>query len=119
MKYRELLDHIERNAANYTAKYSTSSANRSTGCNDEDSRSCCSSNQKCHAPGGTISRLYIPAGATFNYLNLIEVSSPSGVSLVVRIPFLGDSKGSAYQNIDLSDVLKMFRTAGVSVEVEK
>ncbi|MDP4180457.1 MAG: hypothetical protein Q8942_05115 [Bacillota bacterium] len=77
-----------------------------------------SSRHKKHKFNGTISRIYIPAGATFNYLNLIEATSPSGISLIVRIPFLGGERDSAPGNVGLSEVLDIFRAAGVNVEIE-
>ncbi|MBC9785551.1 hypothetical protein H1S01_13680 [Heliobacterium chlorum] len=54
-------------------------------------------------------RIFIPAGAVINLLNLIEVSSPSGICLVVRIPILGG-------NSTVSSVLDSIRQAGGTVE---
>lgn len=47
--------------------------------------------QPCPQLPGTVIRLYIPAGATFNVLNLVEITSPSGICLILRLPFLGGS----------------------------
>lgn len=44
-------------------------------------------------PPGTVLRVYIPPGAVINLLNLFEVASPQGISLLVRVPFLGGSMG--------------------------
>jgi len=43
----------------------------------------------CGPLPGTLLRVFIPPGATINVLNLIEVASPSGICLIVRIPLLG------------------------------
>ncbi|MFW6016326.1 MAG: hypothetical protein ACOCRK_07790 [bacterium] len=59
---------------------------------------------------GTILKINIPAGAEINLLNLIEVTSPSGICLIIRIPFLG--KRSNYFN----SVLEAVREAGGTVE---
>ena len=44
-------------------------------------------------PPGTVLKVYIPPGAVINLLNLFEVASPQGISLLVRVPFLGGSMG--------------------------
>lgn len=44
---------------------------------------------KCSQMPGTVFRVSIPAGAVVNLANLFEVSSPSGICLIVRVPFLG------------------------------
>ncbi len=45
-------------------------------------------NQGCRQVAGTVLRINIPAGATINLLNLVELTSPSGICLIVRLPFL-------------------------------
>ncbi|WP_243237330.1 hypothetical protein [Heliobacterium chlorum] len=65
--------------------------------------------QACPQLPGTLVRIFIPAGAVINLLNLIEVSSPSGICLVVRIPILGG-------NSTVSSVLDSIRQAGGTVE---
>ena len=47
--------------------------------------SCC---PKCGPLPGTLLRAFVPPGAAINLLNLIEVASPSGICLIVRLPFL-------------------------------
>ncbi len=47
---------------------------------------CCN---KCGPLPGTIFRAFVPPGAVLNVLNLVEVASPSGICLIVRLPFLG------------------------------
>lgn len=44
---------------------------------------------KCPQLPGTILRINIPAGAVINLLNIIEISSPAGICLIIRLPLLG------------------------------
>lgn len=64
----------------------------------------------CPQLPGTLVRINIPAGAVINLLNLIEVTSPSGICLIVRLPFIGGSEKS---------ILDTIRKAGGSVEFLK
>ena len=57
------------------------------------------------SPPGTVLNVYIPAGAVINLLNLFEVSSPQGINLLIRVPFLGGSMG-------LSDFMSAITSAG-------
>lgn len=66
-----------------------------------------SATHPCPQLPGTLVRIFIPAGAVINLANLIEVSSPSGVCLIVRIPALG---GNA------QGILNSIRQAGGTVE---
>lgn len=50
---------------------------------------CCNKPPQCGPLPGTLLRAVIPPGAVINLLNLIEVASPSGICLIVRLPFLG------------------------------
>lgn len=45
--------------------------------------------ERCEQLGGTVLRINIPAGAEINILNLVELASPSGICLILRLPFLG------------------------------
>jgi hypothetical protein len=45
-------------------------------------------NQGCRQVAGTVFRINIPAGATINILNLVELTSPAGICLILRLPFL-------------------------------
>ncbi|NLY44276.1 MAG: hypothetical protein GX066_10045 [Clostridiaceae bacterium] len=63
----------------------------------------------CPQLPGTILRVFIPAGAVINLLNLLEVSSPSGICLVVRLPLLGG-------NLKLSSLINSIKQAGGTVE---
>jgi hypothetical protein len=71
----------------------------------------------CPQLPGTVLRIFIPAGAVINLLNLIEVTSPSGICLIVRLPFLG--AGANASNISLADVKTFLNSVGARVEVVK
>lgn len=72
--------------------------------------------QPCQELPGTILRIFIPAGAVINLLNLIEVSSPSGICIIVRIPILAKNasgdKGSLWGNL-----ISAIESAGGTVEI--
>lgn len=70
-------------------------------------------NQSCRQVPGTVFRIYIPAGATINLLNLVELTSPSGICFIVRLPFLAGECGShhSYENM-----FETIRRAGGRVE---
>lgn len=63
----------------------------------------------CPQLPGTILRIFIPAGATINLLNLIEVTSPSGICLIIRTPILGGSGC-------LAGIVDSIKAAGGTVE---
>lgn len=65
----------------------------------------------CPQLPGTLLRIYIPAGAVINLLNLIEVTSPSGICLIVRIPALAGGGAGG-----LNSILQSIKAAGGSVE---
>jgi len=68
--------------------------------------------QPCPQLPGTLIRIFIPAGAVINLLNLIELTSPSGICLIVRIPLLA---GGA----NLSGIIDSIKEAGGTVELVK
>lgn len=68
---------------------------------------------KCPQLPGTILRINIPAGAVINLLNLIEITSPSGICLIVRIPLLG---GNLLSVNTIADAIK---NAGGTIEFIK
>lgn len=65
----------------------------------------------CEQLPGTILRIFIPAGAVINLLNLLEITSPSGICLIIRIPALGGNGGL------LSSLVSSIQAAGGRVEV--
>lgn len=66
-------------------------------------------NNDCPQLPGTILRINIPAGAVVNLLNIIELSSPGGVCLVIRVPLLGGA-------LDLNNIVSAIQDAGGTVE---
>ncbi len=69
----------------------------------------CKKLRPCPQLPGTLLRIFIPAGTVINLLNLIEVTSPSGICLIIRIPLCGN-------NSVLSTVIASIKDAGGSVE---
>jgi hypothetical protein len=63
----------------------------------------------CPQLPGTILRISIPPGAVINLLNIIELSSPGGICVVLRLPILGGFGG-------LSTIIESIKEAGGSVE---
>jgi len=68
--------------------------------------------RQCGPLPGSILRIFIPPGAVINLLNLIEVDSPSGVCLIVRLPFLGGGAGGT----NLQSIISSVQAAGGTVE---
>lgn len=63
----------------------------------------------CPQLPGTVLRINIPPGAVINLLNIIELSSPGGVCLIVRLPLLSG-------NLDLNSIVNSIKEAGGTVE---
>jgi hypothetical protein len=76
----------------------------------------CNGPESCPQLPGTVLRIFIPAGAVINLLNLIEVTSPSGICLIVRLPLLGGAVNGA--TISLTDIKRIVSSFGGRVEVE-
>ena len=76
----------------------------STGCNRQDN--------KCPQKSGTILRIFIPAGAEVNLLGLIEISSPGGICIIVRLPFLGGKR-----DFDWETIANSIKQAGGTIEL--
>jgi hypothetical protein len=73
--------------------------------------------QPCPQLPGTLLRIFIPAGAVVNLLNLIEVTTPSGICLIVRIPLLGDNNVKDNRTFSLSNIVSAIEELGGTVEV--
>jgi len=43
---------------------------------------------ECPQKKGTLLRIFIPAGAEINLLDIFEISSPGGICIIIRLPFL-------------------------------
>ncbi len=63
-----------------------------------------------HLPG-TVLRISIPPGAVINLANLLEVVSPSGICLIVRIPCVGGG-------LKLHSLVEAIQKAGGTVEFQ-
>ncbi|MBS4538426.1 hypothetical protein GOQ27_08110 [Clostridium sp. D2Q-11] len=72
------------------------------------------SNQNFNCPQlpGTVLRISIPPGAEINLLNLIELTSPGGICLIIRLPILGGTLG-------LDSIRNAIEEAGGSVEFQQ
>lgn len=68
----------------------------------------------CPAQPGTVLRIYFPPGTEINLLNIVEVSSPGGICLIVRLPFLAET---ANLSTGLAGIVDMFKKAGGQVTV--
>lgn len=75
--------------------------------NDHGRKDC---KEPCPQLPGTILRIFIPAGAVINLLNLIEITSPSGICLIIRLPILGGNNA-------LGAFINTVKQAGGTVEV--
>lgn len=74
---------------------------------------CFPEGKSCPQLPGTVLRIFIPAGAVINLLNILEVTSPSGICLIVRIPLLSGSCGTGVWD----SLLQSLKQAGATVEV--
>lgn len=71
-----------------------------------------SKKDSCPQLKGTILRIKIPAGTVINLLNLIEISSPSGICIIVRLPFLGKKDKHNFDSI-----VQAIKDAGGTIEI--
>ncbi len=65
----------------------------------------------CPQLPGTVLRVSIPPGAVINLANLLEVTSPSGICLIVRVPIFG-------KGMKLNSIIQAIEQAGGTVEFE-
>lgn len=68
----------------------------------------------CPSLPGTVLRIFIPPGAVINLLNLIEITSPGGICIIVRLPFLAGDKDKKHT---WDAILAQIKEAGGTVEV--
>ena len=71
----------------------------------------CKPKNQCEQLPGTLLRIAIPAGAVINFLNLLELTSPSGICLIIRVPLLCGGNNA------VSGILDSIKAAGGSVEL--
>jgi len=72
--------------------------------------------EACPQKKGTILRIFIPAGAEINVLNIFEISSPSGICIIVRLPFLKKLCGCS--DNDLAGIFDSIKRAGGCIELQ-
>ena len=75
------------------------------------------SQRACPALPGTLLRISIPDGTALNFLNLIEVASPGGICLVVRLPFLTGLTSDISLNSVLTGMMSAIKAAGGTIEI--
>lgn len=66
----------------------------------------------CPQLPGTILRIFIPAGATINFFNFIELTSPGGICVILRFPFFG----GLCSGRDIKSFFDSIRKAGGKIE---
>lgn len=64
----------------------------------------------CPQLPGSVLRIFIPAGAVINLLNILELNSPGGICLIVRLPMLSGS-------FNFNQIFETIKAAGGTVEV--
>jgi len=85
--------------------------------NVEDLRVSKPKQEACPFLPGTVLRVFIPAGAVINLLNIIELRSPSGICLIVRIPLLAGLSGADKIKDGLNPLLDAIKQAGGTIEI--
>ncbi|MGI6706701.1 MAG: hypothetical protein ACOX6S_10840 [Clostridia bacterium] len=71
----------------------------------------------CPSLPGTLLRIFIPAGAVINLLNLIELHSPSGICLIIRVPILSGLCGGNDLKDGFKPLLDAIKSAGGTIEI--
>lgn len=66
---------------------------------------------------GTIFRISVPSGTALNFLNLVEMSSPGGMSFNIRLPFLSGLTTGGFRNPTLLGIMDAIKAAGGTIEV--
>lgn len=67
---------------------------------------------------GNVLHISIPAGTEIELLNLFELTSPSGISLDARLPFLGGTLSPDTLSPEVFSIINSIRQAGGTVEVK-
>lgn len=66
----------------------------------------------CPQKKGTLLRIFIPPGAEINLLDLIEIASPGGICIIVRLPFLENLCGKN----NVAGIFDSIKRAGGKIE---
>ncbi|MCX8130951.1 MAG: hypothetical protein N3I35_12745 [Clostridia bacterium] len=69
------------------------------------------------ASSGSVLHISLPAGTEVELLNIIELISPSGVSLEARLPFIEGGGFSKLVSSELSKIINSIQEAGGTVEM--
>lgn len=72
--------------------------------------------EACPQKKGTVLRIFIPAGAEINLLDILEISSPGGICIIIRLPFLKNLFGCSGN--DLAGIFDSIKRAGGRIEVQ-
>jgi hypothetical protein len=67
---------------------------------------------------GTILSFYVPVGAAVTFANLMELTTPSGICIALRLPFLSSLVPSG-TGLSLISLLNTLKAAGGSIELLK
>jgi len=102
MEYREALEASRRSSRRYWER------------NEADVQDFGGLREACPQKKGTIIRIFIPAGAEINLLNLLEVSSPGGICIIVRLPFLK----KLFSGNDIAELFDEIKRAGGKIDFE-
>jgi len=103
MRYRDALEAVNR------------SNNLVSRCNNNFVSDESRGSKDCPRLPGTVLRISIPAGAAVNLLNLIELSSPGGICILLRFPFLSGLLPGELKN--LAGIFDSIKRAGGTIEV--
>jgi hypothetical protein len=76
----------------------------------------CKQPDQCKKPCGTVFRVFIPAGASIELLNLVELTSPSGICLIVRLPFLCKECKECKPHHDYNSLFDTIKSLGGTIE---
>ncbi len=68
---------------------------------------------------GTLMRVSIPAGTSVNFRDLVEVLSPTGMSVVVRVPLISSIATNGFKLPTLKTFADAIKTAGGTIELLK
>jgi hypothetical protein len=105
MKYRDVLEATTRSSTLPISKCNNAVAGVSHKSKD------------CPQLPGTVLRIFIPAGAAINLLNFIELSSPGGICIILRLPFLSGLLPGEFSVKDLAGIFDSIKRAGGKIEV--
>lgn len=126
MTYKEALENIKRSTIQITSSSApivNSAANKKENPNTESANKNSDTppppaarHASPHIPG-TLLRISVPAGTTVNILNLLEIMSPKGISIVVRLPLLSGLTPHGLKPPTLQSIVDAIKAVGGTVEL--